>query len=564
MDLRQYLHALRVHWRAVWVCLLLGVAVGGALTLTTTPVYAATSSVFISTSGSSPTETANVQADTIAANRVPTYAKLLTGRNLAQRVINTTGVDMTPAELAGSISTEFIADISILDATVTDESPVRAQLLANAVAGEFVILVKEIETPAESTLTTETGEQITTTPTAPVKASRVETATLPGAPVAPSTTNNLALGAALGLLLGILIALLRHLLDNTVKTGKQVEEVTNAAVLGGVLFDPSIPEHPLTTDYSANSRTGESYRQIRTSLQFVSVDDPPRVMVVTSSVSGEGKSTTAINLALVLAHSGNRVVLVEADLRRPRVTRYMRLVSGVGLTNVLVGNAELSEVLQPWRDGKLTVLAAGPHPPNPSELLGSAQMGHVLAELREKNDYVIIDAPPLLPVTDAAVLSVLADGAVIVTRYGSTKREILRTAAESLQAIDARLIGTVLNMVVLKGAQAYGYGYGYGYGYEAESNAPRDLDPRVAKGRKRGSRSRGRTTADTGSGGWKATADTAADAKGGLPATVESTSTSPKLTKDESVAADSSPSRPGSEDATAGASRSGRSASADT
>ncbi|MEJ7703131.1 MAG: CpsD/CapB family tyrosine-protein kinase [Geodermatophilaceae bacterium] len=249
------------------------------------------------------------------------------------------------------------------------------------------------------------------------------------------------------------------------------------------------------TDYAANSSTGESYRQIRTSLQFVNVDDPPRVLVVTSSISGEGKSTTAINLALVLAQSGQRVVLVEADLRRPRVTRYMRLVSGVGLTNVLVGNAELSEVLQPWRDGKLTVLAAGPHPPNPSELLGSAQMSHVLAELRENNDYVIIDAPPLLPVTDAAVLSVLADGAVIVTRYGSTKREILRTAAESLQSIDARLVGTVINMVVMKGGQGSSYGYGYGYGYETDSTAPRDLDPRTGKGRKAISRSRGRTTA---------------------------------------------------------------------
>lgn len=509
MDLRQYVHALRVHWRIVLACLLLGLAVGGALTLSTTPVYAATSSVFLSTSGTSSTESTNLQANSVALNRIPTYADLLTGRNLAQRVINRTGVDMSPGQVASSISTEVIPDSAILDATVTDEDPVRAQLLANAVAAEFVSLVSEIETPTQSTqINPATGETITTTPTAPVKASLVEVATLPGAPAAPSATNNLALGAALGLLLGILLALVRDLLDNTVKTGKQIEEATNAAVLGGVLFDAQIPEHPLMTDYTASSSTGESYRQIRTSLQFVSVDDPPRVLVVTSSISGEGKSTTAVNLALVLAQSGQRVALVEADLRRPRVTRYMRLVSGVGLTNVLVGTAELSEVLQPWRDGKLTVLAAGPHPPNPSELLGSAQMGHVIAELREKNDYVIIDAPPLLPVTDAAVLSVLADGAVIVTRYGSTKREMLRTAADSLRAIDARLIGTVLNMVVLRGAEAFGYGYGYGYGYEADANAPRDLDPRSVKGRRASGRkgvSRGRTTADTDASSAKTT-----------------------------------------------------------
>lgn len=555
MDLRQYAHALRVHWRAIWICLLIGLGVGGALTLATTPVYSATADVFISTSGASQSESADLQANQIALNRVPTYVSFLTGRNLAQRVIDRTGIDMTAAELAGSVSTVIIPDSAIIGATVTDESPIRAQILANAVAEEFVKLVEEFETPAPTTVTSDSGETITTTTTAPVKATQSEIATFPRSPQAPSTIDNLALGATLGLLLGILIALLRDLLDNTVKTGKQVEEITDAAVLGGVLFDPSIPEHPLMTDYTANSSTGESYRQIRTSLQFVSVDDPPRVLVVTSSVSGEGKSTTAINLALVLAQSGQRVVLVEADLRRPRVTRYMRLVSGVGLTNVLVGNAELSEVLQPWRDGKLTVLAAGPHPPNPSELLGSAQMSHVLAELRKTHDYVIIDAPPLLPVTDAAVLSVLADGAVLVTRYGSTKREILRTAAASLKSIDARLVGTVINMVVVKGAHASGYGYGYGYGYEAESTAPRELDPRAAKGRKSLGRSRGRTTLDTD----------ATDGKDDKPANATSAPTVQlaKAGPDDGTP-DAAPAIREGEDATAGASRSGASTSSDS
>ncbi len=488
-----------MHWRSVLVCLLIGLATGAGLTLATTPEYAATSSVIISTSNTSTLESSNVQANTVALNKVPTYVRLLTTRNLAQRVIDRTGLDMTAGQLSSEISSEVIPDLFIIDATVTDASPTRAQVLANAVAQELVTLISVTETPPPSTEVNELGETITTTLAAPFKATQVEVAVLPSGPVLPSTTNNLGLGAALGLLLGVLIALMRNLLDNTVKSATQAEEITNAPVLGGVLYDPSIPGKPMATDFSANSSTGESYRQIRTALQFVNVDNPPRVLVVTSSVSGEGKSTTAINLALVLTQSGNRVTLVEADLRRPRVTRYMRLVSGVGLTNVLAGSAELSEVLQPWRDGKLSVLAAGPHPPNPSELLGSSQMAQVLAELRETNDYVIIDAPPLLPVTDAAVLSVLADGAVIVTRYGSTRKDILRTAAQNLAAIDARLIGTVLNMVVLRSAQVYGYGYGYGYGYEeTDSMAGRDLDPRSGrKGRKSSSSSRGRTTADT-------------------------------------------------------------------
>jgi receptor protein-tyrosine kinase len=198
-------------------------------------------------------------------------------------------------------------------------------------------------------------------------------------------------------------------------------------------------------------------------LQFLNVDNPPRVIVVTSSVPGEGKSTLAVNLSTALAQSGSRVTLVEADLRRPRVTRYMGLVGGAGLTNVLAGTAELHEVTQPWGDGKLSVLAAGPMPPNPSEMLGSAQMRSLLQSLRETQDYVIIDTPPLLPVTDAAVLSVLADGCVITTRFGKTRREQLTEAAATLSRIDAKLLGIVLNRVPQAAAVARGYGYGYGY-----------------------------------------------------------------------------------------------------
>jgi receptor protein-tyrosine kinase len=198
-------------------------------------------------------------------------------------------------------------------------------------------------------------------------------------------------------------------------------------------------------------------------LQFLNIDDPPRVLVVVSSVPGEGKTTTAISLAIVLAQSGQRVALVEGDLRRPRVTQYLDIVSGAGLTNVLAGVASLEDVLQPVGDGKLTVLASGPNPPNPSEMLGSAHMRDLIGELRESNDYVVIDSSPLLPVTDGAVLGALSDGVVLVTRYGATKRDQLRQSAQMLRSVDAKLLGVVLNMVPPKSATAYGYGYGYGY-----------------------------------------------------------------------------------------------------
>jgi receptor protein-tyrosine kinase len=267
----------------------------------------------------------------------------------------------------------------------------------------------------------------------------------------------------LGFLVGLGLALLRHRLDNTVKTADDVQDLTGTGLIGTVLEDSRLDEQHVVTARDGHSLTAEAFRAIRTNLQFLNVDNPPRVIVVTSSVPGEGKSTLAVNLSTALAQSGSRVTLVEADLRRPRVTRYMGLVGGAGLTNVLAGTAELHEVTQPWGDGKLLVLAAGPMPPNPSEMLGSAQMRSLLQTLRETQDYVIIDTPPLLPVTDAAVLSVLADGCVITTRFGKTRREQLAEAAATLSRIDAKMLGVVLNRVPHAAAVARGYGYGYGY-----------------------------------------------------------------------------------------------------
>jgi receptor protein-tyrosine kinase len=181
------------------------------------------------------------------------------------------------------------------------------------------------------------------------------------------------------------------------------------------------------------------------------------------------------------------VVLVEAVLRRPRVTRYMGLVGGAGLTDVLAGNAELGDVLQPWGDGKLSVLGAGPMPPDPSEMLGSAHMRNLLETLREDNDFVVIDTPPLLPVTDAAVLAVVAvvaDGCLITTRYGSTRREQLAEAANVLGRIDAKLLGVVLDRVPHSTAIARGYGYGY------EADPGRALIPTPKRGGRRTGRRR--------------------------------------------------------------------------
>jgi len=455
VQLKDFLRAIRAQWLLVLLSVLLALGAAGIFTWQTTPLYAATTKLFVSTPGSDETTTTAYQGGLFSEQRVTSYAELLEGSQLASRVIDSLGLDMTPEELSESISASLVPETVILQATVTDPSPERAQLLADTVGREFRELVDVLETPPNSE-------------TATVTVTVVEAARLPEDPIEPNIPRNLSLGALLGLLIGLGLAVLREQLDNTVKRADDVEELTGAAVIGGVLYNGDISKKPLAQQLQGQSPTAEAFRQIRTNLQFLNVDNPPRVIIMTSSLPGEGKSTAAISLALVLAQSDERVAVVEGDLRRPRVTRYLRMVGGVGLTNVLAGTIALEDALQPLGDGKLMVLASGPSPPNPSEMLGSSHMRQVIADLRASNDYVIVDSSPLLPVTDGLVLASLCDGVVLVSRHGVTKREQLRQSAQMLRSVDAKLLGVVLNMLPAKSSGSYGYGYGYAY----ESDRP--------------------------------------------------------------------------------------------
>jgi capsular exopolysaccharide synthesis family protein len=203
----------------------------------------------------------------------------------------------------------------------------------------------------------------------------------------------------------------------------------------------------VATSSGAGSTRAEAYRQLRTNLMFSNVGKKLQAIVVSSAVSGEGKSTTAVNLATVLAETGRPVLLVDADLRRPSVAGYLDIEGGAGLTNVLAGQLSLDDAIQKWGNGGLHVLASGTLPPNPSELIGSERMATLMAELRTRFDVIVIDTPPVLPVTDAAVAAAHADGVVLVVRHGKTDRERVAMAAQGLRAVDAHIAGTVLNAV---------------------------------------------------------------------------------------------------------------------
>jgi capsular exopolysaccharide synthesis family protein len=465
VELRDYVRLLRRRWRLVALSVLLGLAAATAVTLSSPKQYTASAQLFVSASdagtGQGGTSIGNVYTGGLfTQQRVKSYVSVITSIRTAALVKEDLQVPNTPGDLAAKFTATAPLDTVLINVSVKDTSPELAQRLANSIGKVFPGLVDTIEKPNAGGVS-------------PVKVSLVQPAQLPGAPTSPKPKLNLALGLLVGLGVGVGGAVLRETLDTSVKGPEQAQDLVGAPVLGAINYDPEASKKPLVVMSSPNSVRAEAFRQLRTNLQFVDIQHPLASVVFTSSIPGEGKSTTTCNLAITMAQAGLRVILVEGDLRRPRIADYLGLEGAVGLTSVLLGRTLLDEALQPWGDVTLQVLASGPLPPNPSELLGSQGMQELLHELESRADIVIIDAPPLLPVTDAAVLGTLTSGVVMLIRSNETRREQLSRAVGTVHAVGATMLGSVMNMVPTKGPDSYTYGYGYGYSYKAAASAGR-------------------------------------------------------------------------------------------
>lgn len=422
----------------------LSLMVVSLLTMLAVPQYATSVTFFVTTPSQGLADA--YQGGLFSQQRVTSYANLLAGDRLATSIAADPSFGLTPREVQERIEARVVPDTVLLEATVTDASKTRSQELADALATNFRELIEAIETPP--------GRDAAT-----VKVDVVAGPTLDETPVSPKPVRNLVLAALLGLLVGVGAAVLREALDSTVKSAEELREVTDAPTLAVIPFDAKAADAPLLTEAASCSRS-ESLRHLRTNLQFTNVDGPVRTLVVTSAVPNEGKSTTAVNTAITFAQADKRVLLIDADLRRPRVAEYLDLEGAVGLSNVLAGQVGVADVVQRWGRHQLWVLPSGSVPPNPSELLGSKAMAQLLALQLEHYDLIVIDTPPLVPVTDAAVLAAMADGAVMVARSGGTSAVQIRTGLARLRAVDARVLGCVLNMQATKADKGYYTYYG--------------------------------------------------------------------------------------------------------
>lgn len=430
MDLRTYLLALRKRWPLLLVASLLGALAGLGAYLITPPTYASQVQFYVGTpavQGTSPQS-----AGEYAQSRVASYLELLTSERMARRVLATTELPLSPAEVSDRITPTTEINTVVITVTTEGESRQEALQIAQGLVTSFPDLVDELDNLGRDTRL--------------VFINTISGPTVSSGPVSPSPVRYIAGGLLAGLLLGLAIAVLRELADNSVRSEEVAQGLVGAPVIGSIPFDSDTRRAPLIVGEEANSARAEAYRQVRTNLQFIEAARAGNVALLTSAAPGEGKTITAVNLALSFVESGDRVLLLEADLRRPQLARYLDLPGEVGLSNVLAGQADLEAVVQQWGEGGLHLLPAGSLPPNPSELLGSAQMHRLVEGAKQRFDRVILDTAPVLPVTDGVVCASVADAVILVVQHGRTPRAEVARAVRALERVNAPVVGAVLNM----------------------------------------------------------------------------------------------------------------------
>lgn len=467
MDLQDYLILLRRRWRSILFVALATLAATAAVTFIPTQQYTATTQLFFGVPGGGSVSDL-AQGSTFTEQQMASYARVATSPLVLTPVIKELGLKTTPTDLAKTVTATAPLDTVILEIVALDKDPQQAARIANAVGKQVISVVSALVPDRAAGLQS-------------VRATVLAEAQPPTSPSSPRVPLNLAIGLALAVVLGVGIALLRHLLNSKIRSEQDVHALTDSAVLGVVPLDTDTRTQAVVMHSRPLSARSEAVRRLRANIKFVDLANDVKSLVVTSSILQEGKTVTALNLAVAMSDAGLRVILVDADLRRPSLSAYAGIDSGgVGLTTILIGGADVADVVQPWRDTALHILPAGQVPPNPSELLSSANMSSLITQLSASYDMVLLDSPPLLPVSDALGLSNFADGTLLVVGVDRIRRPQLREALESLSTVDANLLGLVLNKIARRDSKAYVYDLGYAPDWgtaPAFSDAPASTAP---------------------------------------------------------------------------------------
>lgn len=512
MDLRHQIAIARKWFPLLIAGVVLGAIAAFAFSNVQAPVYEAKATLIVGQSLVALNPDPNQLS--VSQRLSATYAAVATKRPALQQVIDQLGLAQTSDQLARRVFAEAPTDSTLLILTAQDNDPARAAAIANSLSDLLIAsspaiqglqseLQKFIEAELKATQTqielmqAEVQQLADLDNPTPVDIARLETlqgrlvtlrstyasllassaqgaanlltvvepAVAPQEPVSPRTLLNTLLAAVAGLLLAAAIAALIEYLDDRVKNAETVHEVTGLSTLGTVPrmnIGGTRPEfYRLATLFNPRSAVAESYRTLRSNIEFASVDAPIRTLLVTSSAPHEGKTVTAANLAVAFAQAGQLTIVVDADLRRPGLDQIFGLENERGLTTLLrTESASVDTVAHPTEQANLRIITTGPLPPNPAELLGSQRMRKTLDKIREEADVVIIDTPPVQAVIDAAVVSSYVDASVLVVDAASSHRGALRQARDSLARAGANVLGVIINRVPeAMGMSAYGAYY---------------------------------------------------------------------------------------------------------
>ncbi len=519
MELKQYLSTLRKWWWLIALSTLVATFSSFLATRQQPPIYSAKTTLMVGRTIENPNPTGNEVW--LGQQLAQTYAEIAKREKVQQATMAALGLSWLP-----EYTIALVPNTQLLEIKVVDTSPERAQAVANELANQLIEQspsapererqdrrdfvnrqLQEIEKNTEETkariddlkqqlANMFSARQIADTQTQIAALEQklntyqanyaqlltfleggintltvVEPASLPTVPIGPNKGMTILLAAVIGMVLALGAAFLLDYLDDTLKNPDDIKQALDLSTLGAIMtIEGESPEQKLVTALQPKSPTAEAYRILRTNIQFSALDNPPRTLMTTSANPTEGKSTTLANLAVVLAQQGQRVICVDTDLRRPMLHRFFQLPNNSGLTTALLQSPPSAEgFLQPTRYENLFVLTSGPLPPNPAELISSERFATLLAQLKENADVVLLDSPPVLAVTDAAILARQVDGVLLVVEAGGTRRQLAANAQEALEKVGAKILGVALNRLQPRGSGYYYY-YQYSHRYYAQDD----------------------------------------------------------------------------------------------
>lgn len=470
MELYEYIRLIRKKWYIILVMAILSVGIGSVYSFYfLEPVYESSIPVIIGSErerneSSAENGTQSYNDIMMYQKLVKTYCEFVKTKVVVEDAIENSGIKTTYEDAIKMISVDSQSDTEFLRISVKSANKLEAMMFANALAKSLKEITAEIKNIDNVML--------------------VDEATLPTLPANKSPIVYIILSLFIGVCIAVALIILLDLLDNTVKDNEEVEKILDVSVIGSIPFDKQKNKditndncslsNELTTYYKPLSLVSEHYKSLRTNIQFSMIDKKSCIISVTSCAPSEGKSTVISNTAVTVAQSGKKVLLIDCDLRKPVIHKKFGLPNKRGLTNYLLGEFSIDEVIQTTDVEKLSIITCGEIPPNPSEILTSQKYYDLIDSLKAKYDYIFIDAPPILVVTDAQIIASKVDGMLLVAEYGSTEKKVLEKAKECLDRVEGKCIGVIINQIPLKEMGYYGYGrYGkYGkYGrYGTYSN----------------------------------------------------------------------------------------------